>query len=402
MKILRVAGGLDAGFGGAPRATLDSARAVARTGLAVHLVFPADHTGGLAPDEQQRLTSDGVTLETFPRLSWPAGPAHRYGLSPALARWLHAHAAGYDVVHAEGAWTHGTVAGLAAARTTGRPIVLSPHEGLTRFDISQGGGLARPLKTAIKRYLAGRYRRQMTAIIYSSALERHWSHPGRGAAGAAMVLPHPVFDDQAPQTKDPVHRAFDPSPDAPLALGYLGRLHPKKNVDRLIAAMALLDMPRRRRVRLTVAGSGPASLETRLRAQAARQGVADSITWAGFLQGDAKTRFLAATDLLCLPSSFECFGIAPVEGMIAGTPVLVSPDTGIAADLQADQSGLVVTAEPRAIADAITRLMDNRPALVELSRRGNAMARKTYSFAAHGQALAALYHDLANGQDHRD
>ena len=96
-----------------------------------------------------------------------------------------------------------------------------------------------------------------------------------------------------------------------------------------IDALALLPAE----VSLHVAGEGTIP-HTASRSSSARtsRGVIKRVRWLGFLEGTKKCQFLRLIDVLAMPSAFECFGVASVEALSAGLPVIVSP-TGRIADV---------------------------------------------------------------------
>lgn len=110
-------------------------------------------------------------------------------------------------------------------------------------------------------------------------------------------------------------------PDAAFVVGGVGRLAPGKRFDVLLHALAALPQD----VRVLLVGGGPD--EARLRATAAQLGVADRVLFAGERphlsgQGADLPALLAAMDVLASPSPEEAFGLAVVEGLAAGLPVL--------------------------------------------------------------------------------
>src|SRR5262249_11178045 len=65
------------------------------------------------------------------------------------------------------------------------------------------------------------------------------------------------------------------------------------------------------------------------------------VTWTGMLRGDLKAGALRAAEVLVLPSHQENFGIAVVEALACGVPVLISNKVNIWREIQQDDAGLV-------------------------------------------------------------
>jgi glycosyltransferase involved in cell wall biosynthesis len=256
-----------------------------------------------------------------------------------------------------------------------------PHEALTGFDMARAGN---PGLRVAKRVLRAWYLARVDRIVLSSALERRDS--GLDADPRARTIAHPVLDETVPASP-PV-----PRPGDGLRIGFLGRLHPKKNLHRL--AKALAEAPR---VRLIVGGAGDDAYRAQVEAVIARHGVADRVTWLGCIDSAAKARFLETVDAVAMPSEFECFGLVAAEALGAGTPVIVSPTVGIA-DMIADADcGAIIPPRADALAACFRRLADG----AELARwRANArrVALEQFSFAAHGARLRAVYEELVNAR----
>jgi glycosyltransferase involved in cell wall biosynthesis len=121
---------------------------------------------------------------------------------------------------------------------------------------------------------------------------------------------------------------------------FLGRLHGKKGCDLLIEAFAAL-RERDARWQLVVAGTGDEALLAQLRALAERLGVAPALTWTGLLDGALKWGALHAAEVFALPSHQENFGVAVVEALACGTPVLISDKVNIWREIEQDGAGFI-------------------------------------------------------------
>jgi UDP-glucose:(heptosyl)LPS alpha-1,3-glucosyltransferase len=109
-------------------------------------------------------------------------------------------------------------------------------------------------------------------------------------------------------------------------------------------------------IRLLVVGRGDARKYAEV---ARRNGIADSVSFAG-PQGEGVERFYRAADLFAMLSTFDTFGMAVLEAMAAGLPVIVSPNVG-AKDVVGDGvNGYVAPApgDAAAVAGAIGAMAD--------------------------------------------
>jgi glycosyltransferase involved in cell wall biosynthesis len=109
------------------------------------------------------------------------------------------------------------------------------------------------------------------------------------------------------------------------------------------------------------------------------------------LSGAAKAAALADADVFVLPSYSENFGIAVVEAMALGIPVIVTDQVGICREVAASRSGLIVAAAVDPIRRAIIELFSDRNLLTSLGRNAMATARSQFSTAAVTEKLLAAY-----------
>lgn len=382
MKVLRLMGGLDAVHGGPPVIATNGCIAVQRTGIDTTLAFPV--FGSAGDDVNQtiaRLRSEGVEVVPVPAAARPGGISQRWGVSAAFTRWIRENRRRYDVVQCDGGWQMATMLNAFGRRGHGPPTVLMPHECLTGFDMAQTRHRAMRF---FKRPLRHLLLRRFDLILMSSELEARDSMPPE-AASEYVVIPHPVLDDRENMPEPRTAPAMEDG----LRLGYIGRLHEKKNVDVLIRALAELDGS----VSLTVAGGGPE--EKTLRALASELGLNDRIEWAGLVTGGSKEAFFRRIDLLVMPSDYECFGMAGGEALVAGVPAIVSESTGIGEIIRRHGGGEIISPDPATLARTVRDLAGAPDRLATLSREALSAAQAALSFTVCGAALRQAYERLA-------
>ncbi|NOJ76834.1 glycosyltransferase [Myxococcus xanthus] len=137
--------------------------------------------------------------------------------------------------------------------------------------------------------------------------------------------------------------------------------------------------------RLVVVGQGPLEAEARRRARAL--GVADRVTWAGYLPPDSLVGALHAATALwfCGNARSEAYGLSQVEAMASGLPVLNTaiPHSGVAWVSLHEQTGLTVpVGDAEALAAAARRLLEEPGLAQRLGRE------------ARERAVAEFRHDV--------
>jgi glycosyltransferase involved in cell wall biosynthesis len=137
----------------------------------------------------------------------------------------------------------------------------------------------------------------------------------------------------------------------------LGRLTAQKRVGLAIRALGEL-VRAGRPLALTIVGDGPERI--RLEALVVTLGLHRSVRFTGEVPPQEVPEALGNTDVLIFPAEGEGFGLAAVEALLAGIPVVACRDGGGVVDvMETPGAGLVVHPDPAAIAAAVVRLLDD-------------------------------------------
>jgi glycosyltransferase involved in cell wall biosynthesis len=170
----------------------------------------------------------------------------------------------------------------------------------------------------------------------------------------------------------------------------VGRLVYYKGLEHLIRAM--VDV----RGKLVIIGDGP--LRGSLEKLAAQLGVSDKVNFAGEVDNAGLLAYYHAASLFVLPSvaRSEAFGIVQVEAMAAGLPVInTSLDSGVPLVSIHEETGLTVPpADPRALAMATNRLLDDANLRKTLGHAGAHRARQEFSLDKMLESTLHLYRNV--------
>ena len=141
---------------------------------------------------------------------------------------------------------------------------------------------------------------------------------------------------------------------------FVGRIHEKKGVDRLIEA--LTDSPRfvNSNFTLKIVGDHNNDYGQSLVDQVNQLGLAKKILFLGKREGVEKFRLFAGAYFSIMPSITENFGMVVVESLSQGTPVIASTGTPWRV-LEESQAGLWVDPEPAPLAKAIQEIITLTP-----------------------------------------
>lgn len=162
-------------------------------------------------------------------------------------------------------------------------------------------------------------------------------------------------------------------PDGAALLVLASRLSREKRPELAIAALAEL-VRRGRRVRLIVAGDGP------LRAELQRQADGLPVQFMGFVASRPQlSELLATADVLFAPGPVETFGLAALEALASGTPVVANSQSALPEVLGTTAGLAACHGTRRCFADAVEELL-GRPA--EQRRRAARARAESYPWSA--------------------
>lgn len=384
LRVLHVIAAVARRYGGPSTAVLGMCRAIQASGLEpVVVTTDADGPHRLTVPLGSMVRFDGVPAVFF-RRQW----SETLKYSRPLARWLEAHAADFDVVHVHGVFSHACLAAARAARRHGVPYVVRALGMLDPWSLGRrqlAKRIAWPL--GVSRLLAG-----AAAIHYTAAEEQRLAERLRGLA-PGVVIPLGVDDallEFAPVATGPAAPDLAGLAGHPYVLA-LSRLHPKKGLELLVDAFleVTADGGSMGRWRLVLAGDGDPRYVSGLRARA-RNG-SGRVLFPGWLDGPRKHAILAGASLLASPSHQENFGLAAIEALACGVPVLVSTDVNLADEIRAAGAGWVTPLAPDALRAALGAALREGSGLASRGAAGRALVRARFTWSRVSTALVDLY-----------
>jgi glycosyltransferase involved in cell wall biosynthesis len=179
-------------------------------------------------------------------------------------------------------------------------------------------------------------------------------------------------------------------------VGCLGGLEERKGHRYLLEAAAVLKADGLK-IRYKIAGSGP--LRARLEEDVARLGLGKEVHFVGFVS-DA-VEFLAAVDLLAMPSLYEGLGVAALEAMAAGRAVVATQVGGLTESIVDGVTGVFVPPrDSAALAAAIAKLARSRPLARSMGNQGRERVRQHFSLENMARMNESYYYELLGAEPH--
>ena len=176
---------------------------------------------------------------------------------------------------------------------------------------------------------------------------------------------------------------------------YLGRFTAVKRLPLLIRAHARARARLARPCPLVLVGGHPGEWEGEHPLETIRRVAAEQVFLAGWRPHEQLPHALNAADVLVLPSVAEAFGLALVEAMACGLPVIACASHGPAAIVRDGESGwLVAPDDERALAAALIEAASDARERRRRGQRAAADARRRYGWATIAARVAALYQEV--------
>jgi len=379
MKVLHVIHAVSPKYGGPSQALAPMCKALLARGVDVQIASTDAEPGGRIPFELETPTM----YKGVPAIFFREKGFGTFNYSAGLARWLDQNVAKFDLVHIHGVFSQACLAAAAACRKRRVPYIVRPLGHIEPWALAQ-----KPVRKKIFLRLGGATMlRGAAAIHYVSAAEKEGSERAL-AMNHGVVIPLGVELEAA---TGPIDAAEDGANGKRPYVLVLSRLQPTKGIDVLLNAF--LDArqdPTLNGWQLLIAGDGPPQFQASLRRTIKERNAGDSVQMTGWLDGEAKTRALAGASLLALPSHHEAFGLCVVEAMARGVPVLVGPEVGISAEVQATGSGWVSSVDPVSLADTLVAALSDPNERRRRGEAGRALSRK-FDWANVAGMLERMY-----------
>lgn len=289
-----------------------------------------------------------------------------------------------DIYHIHGTWMHHGVAVAKYAKRQGKPYVVAPR------------GMLYPQALAHhaipKRLMMALYQRRVlqdAACVQATCIEEMVHYRALGFTNPVAVLPNPI--DISGIIDRPILEKKD------FKVGYLGRIHPRKRIERLMYAFGNL-RDELKDCRLVIIGGGDEAYMSFLKNEVKRLNL-KNVEFTGFLSGKEKDEAISELSLLVVPSDFENFGNIVTEALVRGVPVIASKGMPWR-ELEDFDCGRWIDNKQESIDKAILEIVRTpRERLIKMGENGKRLIRENYSVDVLGEKMLSLYKWLAGEGD---
>ena len=385
MRVLHIASWYetDVSKGGVARAAELLARAQARVGAEVAL-FASGRGRQESSFVDHQKGGGHVQIHVFPE-----GPGFGRVFPASFFRACLDRAREFDIIHIHGIWSFPGTWGSRAARSRRVPYVVSPQGMLNEWAVRHRAYKKIPYWYAVERHtVAG------AALVHFATEEEQRQAQPWVAGKKCKVIPIGLdLDEFAELPQRGTFRDREGISRGVPMLAFLGRIHPVKGLDALLQALVRIkaEVPE---VLLTIAGPDGDGYGGRLRMLAEDLGVERWIRWLGTIEERAKPGFLLDADLFVLPSFSENFGLAAVEAMAVGCPVVLGCGVNIAPQVHTYGAGWVVPTEPEALSSAIVAALRDPDARQAAGKAGQRLVAEWYDGETVAREMLKAYEEF--------
>jgi glycosyltransferase involved in cell wall biosynthesis len=317
------------------------------------------------------------------------GP-HIFKYAPGAVEAINKAVREADVVHLHTLWNPLNAIARKACQRFGRKYVLMPHGMLDPYALKQS-------RWRKEIYFAAIERRNLQAafrLIFTSAHEQHcaqqrfpWLPPGEViplAADCASAISR--------EQGIAVFTGLFPEVTSRRCLLFLGRIHPKKGLERLLKLLPEVSR-NHPDVLLVIAGSGEKPYVGRIKRLVRASKLESHVLFTGALTGQAKFGAFACARAFLLPSKQENFGIAVAEAMHMAVPVIISDKVDSWPFVRTANAGFVVEEAhiEAGFAQRVDEILKNPGMAKNLGKQGQGYARKHFTWQRVAKDMASLY-----------
>jgi glycosyltransferase involved in cell wall biosynthesis len=391
MRILIVIPSLASRDGGPCKAAIEECRFLLRRGEDAEIYTTnVDGDDCLDVPLAQPVEVGGIRVTYF-----PVNGGHYFKFSTAMAAALKANIPHYDILHINSLYQFPSTTAAHYCRKFKVPYILRPHGTLAPYLYGRHKLRKRIYELLIER----RNLAKASAVHFTTEEEMDLARShGLLFQGVEVPLGIEIEDDDSANNNADL---LWPELSAKKVVLFLGRMNFVKGLDVLAAAFGEVRRSRSD-AHLFLAGPDTVNYASKVREWIGNEGALEAATFAGAVVGSQKSALLKRADMFVLSSYSENFGIAVVEAMAAGLPVVISNRVNIWREVHEAGAGLVVEPNAHEVAAAILKLLADPSLAKQMGKCGRRLVRKRFTWDVAGERLLELCRQIVDRSSAND
>lgn len=385
-------------YGGPIYAAMGLTRELARQGHEVAVMTTnIDGPGVLDVPVKRPVSMEGVEVWYF-----PVEHPRWWCFSGSLGKALQLQVKRFDLVHIHSIFLWPTTAAAFWSQRSEIPYIVRPAGALDPVCLTRS--YDNWWVSLMSRGKKGAYLKTIGRMDLHNASALHFTSLAEMEAARSLRLRPPGFVvplgvELAPAEGESASlrlRERYPQLGGKRVVLFFSRLDPKKGLDLLVAALGDL-ASRHKDFSFVLAGGGTSGYTADVVALVERHGLQERTVFLGPVEGSAKWLLLQEADLFVLPSYQENFGVAVVEAMAAGLPVVISNRVNIHREVSQAGAGLVTDLDPKQIAAAVEQLITDGDLRRDMGRKGTLLVRREFTWEKIAKHMLQVYGHVIKG-----
>jgi len=387
LRVLHVIPSIADCRGGPSKAVIEMVKVLNTKGVQAEITTTNDNGSSLLDVPLNSLHEyRGAPVRFFARFtsSFPALSEFQY--SSGFRRWLNKHINDYDLIHVHAIFSFCSSYTMWLARRNKIPYIVRPIGQLEDWSLAQ----SRLKKQLYLQLLEWKNLENAAALHCTAESEQRQSLKLLNNQQTA-VLPLGIHPIEPIKNAAGELRSKYAIKDGRPILVFLSRIHKKKGLELLLQSLAEINSP----FQFLIAGDGDKDYLAEINKQIDHLELRPKVKLLGFSSGRNKNLLLQGADLYTLTSYSENFGIAVLEALNAGTPVLISEQVALADALVRKNFAYVCQTNVQSIKSELLRAFDRLSADSQDSSDAiQEFIASNYQWSAIADKLVRLYESV--------
>lgn len=384
MKVLHIIPSVAPVRGGPSQAILQLVHALKSRNLDVEIATTNDNGADLLNVPlQQRINYQQVPVWFFPRFSPKISSFREFAFSSQLTKWLSQNISNYNILHVHAIFSYPSTAAMTIAQRQKVPYIIRCIDQLSEWSLQQGAQ-----KKQIYLNLIESSNLKGSSALHFTSFKEQQEAAKLNLKSPSFILPNGFSPSlNLIDARQRLRQFLGVSNDEKIIL-FMSRLHPKKGLEYLIPALGKLS---HQNFTFVLAGNGTPEYEAEIDLLLLSAGIHKRTYRLGFVAGEMKDLLLQGADMFALTSHSENFGIAVLEAMAAGLPVIITPGVALADFVQQYQLGYITELNIDAIASSIEFFLNYPEISKKMGDRARQLVLEKYTWQQISANLLEIY-----------